>query len=175
MGAQNAIVGATMDAAERRAGFTALYDLNVAEVYRFIRRRCRDRATAEDVTHDTFLTAVRTMDDPSEINIGWLLKVAHNRLVDVLRRQARYVGKLRLIGSGGSGDNHEDDIVQRLRVEAALHHLSVEHRLVLTLHYLDDQTIPELAEELGRSIKSVEGLVTRARRNLERELEKADV
>ena len=174
MGAQDAIVGVTMDAAERRAGFTALYDLNVAEVYRFIHRRCRDRVMAEDVAHDTFLTAVKTMDDPSEINIGWLLKVAHNRLVDVLRRQGSYAGKLRLIGSGSSGGDHEDDTVQRLRVEAALEHLSVEHRLVLTLHYLDGKTIPELADELGRSVKSVEGMVTRARRNLERELEKAD-
>lgn len=129
---------------------------------------------AEDVTQDTFLTAVRTMEDPSEINIGWLLRVAHNRLVDVLRRQGSYAGKLRLIGSGSSGDNHEDVTVQRLRVEDALEQLSVEHRLVLTLHYLDGRTIPELADELGRSAKAVESLVTRARRNLQKELEKAD-
>ena len=174
MEAQEAIVDATMDAAERRAGFTNLYDLHVAEVYRFVHRRCRDRALAEDVTHDTFLTAVRTMDDPSEINIGWLLRVARNRLIDVLRRQGRFTDKLRLIGSGSSGEGHEGDTIQRLRVEAALEHLSVDHRLVLTLHYLDGKTIPELADELGRSTKSVEGLVTRARRNLQKELEKSD-
>ncbi|MGI9622778.1 MAG: RNA polymerase sigma factor [Acidimicrobiales bacterium] len=174
MGAQDAIVDVTVDRAARRAGFTALYDENVAEVYRYIHRRCRDHATAEDVTHDTFTTAVRSVDDPSDINIGWLLKVANNRLIDVLRRQSRYVGKLRLIGTDDLGDDHGDDVAERLRVQDALDRLSVEHRLVLTLHYLDGKTIPELADELGRSAKSVEGLVTRARSNLAKELEKSD-
>ena len=50
------------------------------------------------------------------------------------------------------------------------HDMSVEHRLVLTLHYLDGYTVPALAKELGRSVKSVEGLVIRAKRNLQREL-----
>ena len=33
-------------------------------------------------------------------------------------------------------------------------------------HYIDGFTVPALAERLGRSVKSVEGLVTRARREL---------
>ena len=61
-----------------------------------------------------------------------------------------------------------------MRIHAAFEHLSVEHRLVLTLHYIDDLTTAEIADTLGRSPKSVEGLVTRARRNLKRELERAD-
>ena len=44
-------------------------------------------------------------------------------------------------------------------------------RLVLTLHYVDGYSVPALAEHLGRSVKSVEGLVTRARRALRAELD----
>ena len=61
-------------------------------------------------------------------------------------------------------------MVDRVAVEKALSRLSVEHRVVLTVHYLDGYTVPALATDLGRSVKSVEGLVTRAKRNFRREL-----
>jgi RNA polymerase sigma-70 factor (ECF subfamily) len=126
---------------------------------------------AEDVTHDVFLAAVRTLDDPDSITVGWLIRVARNRMVDVLRRQQRHDEKLRLVGSG-----RVDEIdlgsrwLDRIRIEAAMEKLSVEHRLVLSLHYLDGYTVPALAKELGRTVKAVEGVVARAKRNLQREL-----
>lgn len=133
-----------------------------------------DHATAEDVTHDTFLTAVRTIDDPADVTVGWLIEVARNRLLDIVRRRARYVGVLRLIGPSDDDLDRSAAVAGRMRMQAALECLSVEHRLVLTLHYLDEMTTASIANELGRSHKSVEGLVTRARRNLKRELERAD-
>ena len=126
------------------------------------------------MTQDTFLTAVRTIDDPADVTAGWLIEVARNRLLDVVRRRARYVDKLRLIGPGDDNSDASTAIVEQIRVRAAFERLSVEHRLVLTLHYIDEMTTTSIAEALGRSPKAVEGLVTRARRNLKRELERAD-
>ena len=165
---------ATADPALRYDGFTALYDEHVGEVFRFVHRRCRDSATAEDITQDPFLTAVRTIDHPDDISIGWLLSVARNRLVDVLRRQRRYAGKLRLVSNGPQLADDGLDIVERIRMDEALGRLSVDHRLVLILHYVDGLTVAALADELGRSAKAVESLITRARRNLRRELESTD-
>lgn len=174
MGATVATLSATDDRAGRTAGFAALYDCHVAEVYRFVHRRCRDRAVAEDVTQDAFLTAVRTVDDPAEITIGWLITVARNRLLDLLRRQARHSGKLRLLEPRADEADGGEVVADRMQMCAALEHLDVEHRLVLMLHYVDGLTIAELADELGRSPKAAEALMTRARRKLRRELERSD-
>jgi RNA polymerase sigma-70 factor (ECF subfamily) len=160
---------AASSVAERSSLLTAVYDDHVDEVYRFVHRRCRDHALAEDITQETFMTAIRSTDDPSTISIGWLLTVARNRLFDVLRRQDRYRGKLRLVAAGRA-EGHQPELVERLRIEAALDKLSVDYRLVLTLHYVDGLTVPALAEHLGRSAKSVEGLLTRARRQMRAEL-----
>ena len=160
---------ATDAVTDSATSFAAVYDVHVDEVYRFVHRRCRDHALAEDITQETFMTAIRSADDPSSISIGWLITVARNRLLDVLRRQSRYQDKLRLVGAPTNA-GHEADTAERLRVERALSELSADHRLVLTLHYLDGLTVPALAEELGRSPKSVEGLVTRARRELREKL-----
>ena len=89
-------------------------------------------------------------------------------MVDVLRRRATYQRKLRLVGA--DGDEGEVDVVDKIRVEAALDELSVDHRLVLTLHYLDGMTVSAIAAEMGRTAKSVEALITRARRSLRKEL-----
>lgn len=159
--------------AERTSSFAAVYDVHVEEVYRFVHRRCQDHSLAEDITQETFLKAIRSTDDPESISIGWLLTVARNRLIDLLRRRSRQEARLRLLGAL-SEDPGPVDATDRLRVEKALSELRVDHRLVITLHYLDDLTVPAIAEQLGRSVKSVEGLITRARRELRAKLDEGD-
>ena len=120
------------------------------------------------------MRAVHSFEDPAAIRIGWLIQVARNRLLDVVRRQARYEGKLRLVGAREAAPDEPSAVVDRVRMTAALEELRIEHRVVLMLHYVDGLSIPELADELDRTSKSVEALVTRARRALRRELERAD-
>lgn len=165
---QRAAPVSTTDVAE--ASFVAIYDAHAEEVYRFVHRRCRDHSLSEDITQETFMAAIRSTLDPASITIGWLITVARNRLFDVLRRQMRYEDKLRMLVDG-SLTTDSDDVVERLRIERALAKLSVDHRLVLTLHYFDGFTVPAMADELGRTVKSVEGLITRARRELRATLE----
>ncbi|MGI9606541.1 MAG: RNA polymerase sigma factor [Acidimicrobiales bacterium] len=153
--------------------YAQVYDAHVETVYRYVHRRCQDHSLAEDVTQDTFMTAIRANDDPGAITIGWLITVARNRLFDVLRRQTRYEEKLRLVADNTAGTG-EVDIAERLRVESALAVLPMQYRLVLTLHYINGMTVRAIAEELDQSMKSVEGLVTRARRELVAVLDEAD-
>jgi len=151
-------------APETAPSFEDFFYAHVDEVYRFVHRRCRDHDLAEDITQETFLRAIRNNRDLSGISIGWLITVARNCLYDDIRRKNRGDAKLKLLAAPAHRSGHDIDLVERLRVEQALEGLSVDHRLVLTLHYIDGLTVPALAEELGRSVKSVEGLVTRARR-----------
>jgi RNA polymerase sigma-70 factor (ECF subfamily) len=145
--------------------FAEVYDEHVETVYRYVHRRCQDHPLAEDVTQDTFMTAIRTTEDPATITVAWLLTVARNRLFDVLRRQTRYQEKLQLLADDTSRSDDVDH-AERLRVEAALGVLPVHYRLVLTLHYINGMTVRAIADELDQSLKSVEGLVTRARKEL---------
>lgn len=153
--------------------FADLYDVHVEEVYRFVHRRCRDHSLAEDITQETFLKAIRSGREPSAISAGWLITVARNRLIDELRRRSNYEGKLRLVGASGR-DACDAELADRLRVEAALDELSVDHRLVLTLRYVDGFPVAALADHLDRSVKSVEGLLTRARRALRWQLDESE-
>lgn len=150
--------------------FASMYDRHVEEIYRFVHRRCLDHSLSEDITQETFLKAIRSTDDPTSISAGWLVTVAQNLLFDELRRRSRSKGKLRLLITSEMNDE-ASALAERLRVHKALDELRPDYRLVLTLHYIDGFTVPALAERLNRSAKSVEGLVTRARRDLRTQLD----
>ncbi len=150
--------------------FAQVYDALVDEVYRYVHRRCQNHSLAEDVTQDAFMSAIAKVDDPASITIGWLITVARNRLFDVLRRQAKYEEKLQLVANDLT-PSADVDIADRLRIESALAALPAHYRLVLTLHYINGMTVRAIASELDQSLKSVEGLITRARRELTELLE----
>lgn len=153
--------------------FAHLYDLHLDEVYRYVHRRCQDHGLTEDIVQETFIAAIDRTEDPGEITIGWLITVARNKLFDVFRRQVVYETKLTLLANSEDVAN-EVDVSERLRVEAALRALPTHYRLVLTLHYMNGMTVPAIAKKLDQSTKSVEGLVSRARRKFTAALEQQD-
>jgi RNA polymerase sigma-70 factor (ECF subfamily) len=62
------------------------------DVYRYVRRRSRNDADAEDITQEVFADAARALDrfkPGSPPLLAWLYTVAQRRLADAGRRQGR--------------------------------------------------------------------------------------
>jgi RNA polymerase sigma-70 factor (ECF subfamily) len=145
----------------------AVLDAELGNVYAFILRRCGDRALAEDLTSDVILRAVReTKRARSVVTAAWLTTVARNRLVDHWRSTAREGRRLGLAWSNPDPDEWTDDgtPLEPEVVNQAMRRLAPDHQAVLSLRYLDDLTVPAVAEALGRSVHATESLLARARR-----------
>lgn len=145
----------------------AIVDAELGNVYAYILRRCGDRALAEDLTADVILRAVReTKRARSVVTPAWLTTVARNRLVDHWRSKAREDRRLRLARSNPDRDEWTDDgtPLEPEVVNQAMRRLQPHHQAVLSLRYLDDMTVPEVAAALGRSVHATESLLARARR-----------
>src|SRR5215469_15454072 len=58
-------------------------------LWKFIRRRVRDEADAEDILQDVFYEFVETyrMMKPVEHASAWLFRVARNRIIDLFRKR----------------------------------------------------------------------------------------
>jgi RNA polymerase sigma-70 factor (ECF subfamily) len=141
----------------------AVYDEALPAVYGYVVRRCGDRAVAEDVTSETFLAAMDTMrrPDPPTPTVPWLIGVARHKLADHWRRQARTpepVGE-----TPDAGHDDWDVELDRLVAEYTLAQCTPLHRAVLTLRYVDDCTVGQCADALGRSVAATESLLTRAK------------
>ncbi|MGI8614209.1 MAG: RNA polymerase sigma factor [Nocardioidaceae bacterium] len=151
--------------------FVALYDEALPHVYGYLLSRCTNRTLAEDLTADTFLAAVDAVRrvQPPTLSRAWLIGVARHKLADHWRRQARESARLKAVTT--SGEETEDSWDQQLdRIVAldTLSRLAPQHRLVLTLRYVDDLPVPRVAELVGRSVHATEALLVRARRAFRR-------
>ncbi len=146
----------------------AVYDDALPVVYGYLLSRCGGHvAVAEDLTTQTFLAAVQAVrSDPGGARPSrpWLMTVARNKLVDHWRRQAREERGLRTVAADqASFHDPWDAELDHLRAQSVLARLSAHHRMVLTLRYLDDLPVPEVADLIGRTLHATEALLVRAR------------
>ena len=143
----------------------ALYDQALPAVYGYFARRCGDRSTAEDLTSETFLAAMDSArkDHPPDVSVPWLIGVARHKLADHFRRRPD-----RRAVPVAEVPEDPDDIwdaeLDRIVAESTLRRLSEPHRAVLTLRYMDDCSVNECAELIGRTVHATEALLVRARR-----------
>jgi RNA polymerase sigma-70 factor (ECF subfamily) len=142
-------------------GLLALYDETLPQVYGYLLARCGSRVLAEDLTAETFLAAVGAA---GQVTPGWLIGTARHKLVDHWRRREREERSLRLLeGDAGTTEDPWDARLDALRAQEVLDGLSAAHRAALTLRYLDDLSVPQVAALLERTVHATEALLVRAR------------
>ncbi|MBO0864162.1 MAG: sigma-70 family RNA polymerase sigma factor [Mycobacterium sp.] len=145
----------------------ALYDQALPVVYGYFIRRCGDRGTAEDLTSETFLAAMDAArrTEPPPVALPWLLGVARHKLADHYRRRHdRFTVPVAEPPEPADAGDDWDAELDRIIAESVLARLSEPHRTVLALRYMDDCSVPECAELIGRTVHATEALLVRARR-----------
>ncbi|MEL6713057.1 MAG: sigma-70 family RNA polymerase sigma factor [Planctomycetota bacterium] len=138
----------------------------------------RDWGEAHEVAADTFAEAwvgrARFEGDPEDVGAAgaWLRGIAFR----LHSARSRTRGRLRLVGGdprpAGLEPAAPDPAVSDPRMEAmraAFATLKGLHQTVLRMHYLEQSSTRKVAALLGRTEKSVEHLLRRARRALQEE------
>jgi RNA polymerase sigma-70 factor (ECF subfamily) len=152
---------------DERAAFLAFYDDTFPQVYAYFSLRCPGRALAEDLTSETFVAAVDAFRraEPPPMTLPWVIGVARHKLVDHWRRQARDDRRFELLAGTATPQFVEpwDVRLDALSVRRTLDNIAPHHRTALTLRYIDDLRVPEIAALLGRSLHATEALLVRAR------------
>ena len=159
--------------------FRAFYADALPRVYGYFYHRLgADPALAEDLTQDTFLTAVAELrrGTPVVAPVPWILGVARHKLLDHIRGQRR-AGWMLLSWEDTVDDDTlvapEDDEVTRARAIAALAVVPSPQREALVLRYLDGFSVPEVAAALDRSVSAAESLLARGRVAFRRSFQEA--
>jgi RNA polymerase sigma-70 factor (ECF subfamily) len=145
----------------------ARYDEILPQVYGYVLRRVRNRTDAEDLTAEAFMAAVTSIGrgQVDEVTPAWLIGIARHKLADHWRRAERDQRRLTAVASNEPVDAGDpwDVELDLLDAREVLEALGAHHRAALTLRYVDDLTVPTVAELLGRTVHATEALLVRAR------------
>jgi RNA polymerase sigma-70 factor (ECF subfamily) len=147
--------------------FAALYRTHYSGIARYLFRRTGDSHKTEDLLNEVFLAAFRGLGGFRARGIPfryWLYRIATNV---ANRDSARRLPAARPLETAAGAaapnvTNPELDDKQRAAL-AALRSLGAKHQAVLSLHYLQELKVEEIAIVLGCSAGTVKSRLARAR------------
>ena len=149
--------------------FTEIYARHRTQIYNYLYRLSGSRELADDLTHDTFLSAYESLPrlrDDSNIS-PWLYRIASNRFRDYLRRK-------KIISWIPWGDSPREDAMlssrgeaeglpEREAVQTALQSMKPDYALTLVLRLAEGFSSEETARILGVTPEAVRMRLSRAR------------
>ena len=167
---------------EDRFAFRTLYDLTSAKLFGVILRICNDRAAAEEVLSEVYLTIWKRAGafEPGRASpISWLATIARNRAID-WRRSARRAPSVPLDEAPEVADDRASAIDTLLQDESAralhlcLDALDEKQRFAIRTAFFDGLTYAELAERQAVPLGTMKSWVRRGLLRLKDCLDAAD-
>ena len=165
------------------AAFERLYRRYERRIRGFVQRRVGDAARSEDLTQETFLSALKHLRS-SDARIQfkpWLFEIARNAAIDAHRRSSRAeevpmhdsarlrpLDQRRLVG----GQAPEAELAAKERLDhlgGAFDELPPHHHRALVMRELEGLSYREIGERMELTRPAVESTLFRARRRLEHE------
>src|SRR6185295_2101285 len=143
------------------ARFAELYERHFPAVYAYVSRRVPDRTRAEDLTSDVFhkaLAALPRYESRGAPFAAWLYRIASNEIADFRRRSARDFVALDRDPPAEAGDDDADTAPRRAFLSRSIDDLPADQRRVVLLRFFEQQSIREIATELGRTPGAVKQL-----------------
>jgi RNA polymerase sigma-70 factor (ECF subfamily) len=142
--------------------YAALYEQNFERVYAFVVRRVRDRQEAEDITAEVFHHALANISKFEWRGVPfavWLFRIAANAIADRWKKLSREA----IDPAADDLDrSHWPDIERRVSLFQLVDGLPPDQRTVILKRFVEEKTIREIAEELGKSEGAVKQLQFRA-------------
>jgi RNA polymerase sigma-70 factor (ECF subfamily) len=167
-----------VEAAQRgeTEAFGRLYDHYSDTVYRYIYYRVCSRATAEDLTSETFLRALRrigTFTWQGRDFGAWLVTIARNLVADHFKssRFRLEVTTGEMLDANEVERSPEDSVLEQLSNEAlliAVRKLNPQQQECVTLRFLQGLSVAETARVMGKNEGAIKTLQYRAVRTLAR-------
>lgn len=140
-----------------------LYSRYADDVRRYVQSIVREPHEAEDITHDVFAKLMKAIQKYEERKVpfaAWIMRVARNAALDHVRSRRQIpVDEVWISDIGQEQTSFEDTHA----LKAALADLPESQRQVLVLRHIGGLSPNEIAERLGKTEASIQGLHHRGR------------
>ncbi|MGI6341139.1 MAG: RNA polymerase sigma factor [Minisyncoccales bacterium] len=157
--------------------FSQIYEQNIEKIYRFVFFKTNSEPLAQDLTAETFSRLWAQISKGVEIKnpSGFLYKTVRNLLVDYYRsKKKKPINLDEMDFVEDEGLNIEDAIYKNdelNKVKVALTSLNDSYRQVISLYYIEQESISDVAKSLGKSEGATRVLLHRGLKKLKKHLE----
>lgn len=155
--------------------FGELYNIFVERIYRYLFYQVRDKMTAEDILQETFVKvwrAIRSSKVNSQTFVSWLYRIAHNQMVDTIRRNHRHLSVVEKIENNYDSkvpeyvvDTEQRDLLRIVDI------LPQMQKQVIILKFIEGLSNSEIGQVIGKSQGAVRILQMRALALMRKQLE----
>lgn len=159
---EQALVGRAQQ--HQQDAFAELYERYFDKIYRYCVFKIGNRAEAEDMAQQVFLKAAKSISSFKWRNIpfsAWLYRIAHNQIVDYLRKKSRQTSLPLDEAVAVSDSNPQKTAELKMDIEqmlVATRGLTPAQREVISLRFAGELPIARVAEVMGRSQGAVKAL-----------------
>lgn len=150
------------------AAFSDLYEYYLPKIYRFVFYRIGSKHEAEDLVAQTFLQAIESLPRYEErgFSLGcWLYKIASNLIRTRQRSRSREASCFEDV-SEANWDISIEFLPEQISLRQVLHTLPDAQQQVLVLRYIQDLSIKEVSQIVGRSEGAIKQLAFRGLKNM---------
>lgn len=163
-----------------RAAISQLIDRHTHRVRDYIRMMVKDNDVADDILQETFIKAVRVIDEGRYADTGkflsWILRIAHNQVIDHFRSQknAKTVSEsdagYNMLGTLRFAERTVEDAMISSQIDEdvrrLIDRLPAEQREVVMMRYYSGLSFQEIADQTDVSINTALGRMRYALINL---------
>ena len=147
-----------------KEAFAQLYEVNFDKIYRYVVIRIGNKTEAEDVAQQVFLNALRSISSfkwKGAPFSAWLFRIAHNLVVDYIRKESKRATTPLDESLASSDDNPQLMSEHRLDIEqliSATKRLTGAQREVISLRFAGELPVAQVAKVMGKSQGAVKAL-----------------
>ena len=144
--------------------FGQIYEAYFDRVARYVFTRVGNWTEAEDLAGEVFLKALQGLAAYTPTGVpfsAWLFRIAHNQVVDHLRRRARRPSQELNEQLPLTDPPPDDQVAQRLTLEAvhrAMEGITEAQRRVIGLRFASELSIAETAQVMGKKEGAIKAL-----------------
>jgi RNA polymerase sigma-70 factor (ECF subfamily) len=169
---------------KRYEEFSELVRLSTGRILSYVQALLLNWNDTEDLFQETCLVLWERFDEfrPGTSFVAWALRIAQHKVMDLQKKRGRhavFTANLRnSLMDEAAGHGSETSEASLDALSGCMGRLAENDQQILTLCYIDDIPIRQVADSLGRSPKSVQNSLYRIRKWLldciRRELHKID-
>ena len=147
-----------------REAFAQLYEEYFDKIYRYVVLRIGNKTEAEDLAQQVFLNALRSISSFKWKGVpfsAWLFRIAHNLVVDYLRKKTKHTTSSLDKSEATSDSNPQLEVERKFDIERLLlatQRLTGAQREVISLRFTSELPITEVAKIMGKSQGAVKAL-----------------